>query len=85
MFGRKNRPEYTVGQRVLVYTPENWKEDGTGGKIGEILEVSRHSLTIIWTPDPSGTRTTEFSPNTGRARRGSDAWFQVLKTIDDEN
>lgn len=80
MFGRKNRPTYTVGQKVKVYTPGNWREDGSGGKIGEIVEVSRHSVTILWRPNPNGTQSTEFSPNTGRARLGQDAWFQAANT-----
>lgn len=79
MFGFRNKgnalPELRVGQKVKVVTPDNWREDGSGGRSGEIIEVTRADVVVLWNDGGTKARNTEFSRRTQRARFGTDAWF----------
>lgn len=78
MFGFRNRTpqtEFRVGQKVTVITPDNWRADGTGGAPGEVIEVGRAYVEVLWNDGGASARNTEFSRRSQRARFATDAWF----------
>lgn len=65
------------GTKVTVYTPENWKGDGTGGVPGEVMEADGWGYEVMWTNSEGVTKVDSFDRDSRRAKNEAlQAWFQ---------
>lgn len=81
LFG-DGRPMYELGQQVTVFTPDNWKSDGTGGRPGEIQHLDYYRIRIIWSPPEGVPKIDEFYTRTGVGVHDSEMWFRAADQIE---
>jgi hypothetical protein len=77
-FFSPSRPCIEAGTKVMVYTVNNWKGDGTGGAPGEVMEVASLDVHIMWETEDGSASVDAFHPRTRRSTGTSlQAGFQL--------